>query len=61
MLEGKIRPTTRPDRTNFCKLAEDILNGIMYLDDSQIVGGSVEKWYSDNPRIVVKIETLDLN
>lgn len=58
MLEGKIRPTTRPDRTNLCKLMEDVFNGIVYLDDSQIVGGAVEKWYSDNPRVVVKIENV---
>lgn len=59
MLAGKIRPGKKPDRINLAKGYEDIFQGIFYHNDSQIVGGSVEKWYSDNPRVMVKIETVE--
>ena len=58
MLEGKIRPITRPDRTNIAKLSEDALNGIVIRDDSLIVGGKVEKWYCECPRVEMLISTL---
>ena len=49
-LLGHIRPTGKPDCTNMAKNIEDIMNGIFYYDDSQVVKLMVEKWYSDNPR-----------
>lgn len=55
MLSGGIRPTKRPDRTNIAKLMEDALNGTVIYDDSQIVGGRVEKWYCENPRVEMLI------
>lgn len=58
MLSGEIRPKWKPDRTNLCKLAEDILQGIVYTNDSRIVGGRVEKWYSLDPRTVFRITEL---
>lgn len=58
MLKGTIRPTTRPDRTNIAKLSEDALNGIVIRDDSLIVGGKVEKWYCEYPRVEMLISTL---
>lgn len=58
MLEGKIRPISRPDRTNIAKLVEDALNGIVISDDSIIVGGRIEKWYDENPRVVLQIKKL---
>jgi len=58
MLAGKIRPTKKPDRTNIQKLYEDLLNGIVYLDDAQVVGGSTEKFYSETPRIEMYAEEL---
>ena len=55
MLQGKIRPICRPDRTNIGKLYEDALNGIVIVDDSQIVEGSVGKWYCERPRVEIFI------
>jgi len=52
---GLIRPTTKPDGSNYLKLVEDALNGLMWVDDSQIVDDRVLKWYSERPRIVVTI------
>jgi Holliday junction resolvase RusA-like endonuclease len=58
MLKGEIRPITKPDRTNLCKLSEDVLQGVVYANDSQIVGGVVEKWFSENPKTLVKVENV---
>jgi Holliday junction resolvase RusA-like endonuclease len=58
MLEGTIRPTKKPDLDNVLKVIADSLNGIAYKDDSQIVGASVSKFYSEIPRVVVTIGSL---
>jgi len=45
----------RIDRGNLLKLIEDAMNGLVYLDDSQVVGGSVAKIWGDvdETRVVV--------
>ncbi len=48
-LEGKIRPTGKPDADNILKNIEDVMEGIFYRNDSQIVDAHVEKFYGDNP------------
>src|SRR5690625_5127181 len=57
--EGIKRPITKPDNTNYAKGIEDALNGIIYKDDSQIVDLQVQKYYSDDPRVEVKIRELE--
>jgi Holliday junction resolvase RusA-like endonuclease len=49
-LGGTILPTGKPDCTNLAKNIEDIMNGVFYRDDSQIISLYVYKEYSDNPR-----------
>jgi Holliday junction resolvase RusA-like endonuclease len=46
---GKIDqcPTAKPDRTNYLVLIENALEGIVYLNDSQICGGPPEKHFAD--------------
>ncbi|MFA5307490.1 MAG: RusA family crossover junction endodeoxyribonuclease [Candidatus Babeliales bacterium] len=58
MCAGRIRPTKKPDWDNVGKIISDALNGLAYRDDSQIVDARVEKWYSDNPRVEVKIQEI---
>lgn len=58
MLDKKIRPTKKPDFDNIGKVVCDSLNGIAYRDDAQIVDGLVRKFYSDTPRVVVKISDI---
>ena len=58
MQEGKIRPTTKPDWDNVGKIISDALNGLAYRDDSQIVRATVEKYYSDEPRVEVEIQEI---
>ena len=55
MESGDIRPTKKPDFDNIGKIVADALNGTNYKDDSQIVKGTVEKWYSYQPRVEVMI------
>jgi Holliday junction resolvase RusA-like endonuclease len=57
-LAGIIRPTKKPDIDNVYKIIADALNGIAYNDDSQIVSASVEKLYSETPRVDVTIEEV---
>lgn len=56
---GIKRPIVRPDNSNYAKGIEDALNGIIYKDDSQIVDLKVSKFYSDDPRVEVKIRELE--
>jgi Holliday junction resolvase RusA-like endonuclease len=53
-----IRPTTKPDADNLLK-ACDALNQVVFRDDSQIVSASIEKDYSDRPRLSIFVESLD--
>jgi Holliday junction resolvase RusA-like endonuclease len=62
-LAGLIKPIGRPDCSNYLKGVEDALNGIAYLDDSQIVLVHVTKQYSLEPRAEIRIwnDNDDLN
>lgn len=55
---GELRPTTKPDADNYLKGISDALNKIIWQDDSQIVSATVEKWYSQQPRIEVIVQTI---
>jgi len=57
---GIKRPIVKPDNSNYAKGIEDALNGIIYKDDSQIVDLKISKFYSDDPRVEVKIRELEL-
>lgn len=59
MMEEKLRPTKKPDIDNLCKVVMDSLNKIAYYDDAQIVKATVGKFYSDYPRVVVQLWTMD--
>ena len=56
MLRGEIRPTKKPDCDNVLKIIADALNKVAYNDDAQIVRATVEKYYSDVPRVEVEIK-----
>ena len=59
MNERVIRPTVKPDLSNYVKGIEDALSGIVYKDDSQIVDLIARKFYSDNPRVEIRVSKLD--
>lgn len=51
--EGKIYPVVKPDIDNYVKSVLDGLNGVLFMDDKQIVDFRAMKKYSDNPRVEV--------
>lgn len=53
--DGKIRPTKKPDLSNYLKSFEDALNGILWADDALIVHEEIDKYYSNNPRIEIEV------
>lgn len=52
-LEGREWPNSKPDWDNLGKAVSDALNGVLYVDDAQVVRASVEKVYGDPPRMIV--------
>ena len=58
MLEGKIRPTKKPDIDNVLKSIFDALNKVAFNDDTQIVEIQCAKYYSNEPRVEVVIEEI---
>ncbi len=47
---------TKPDLDNYLKFYLDVLNGIAYDDDKQVVQIFSEKRYSENPRVIIELE-----
>lgn len=52
---GTLRPTTRPDLTQYIKAIEDALNGRAIHDDSQVTVMLARKLYSSRPRIEITV------
>lgn len=51
--------TKRPDADNIGKLIADALNGHAYDDDSAIVSLTIEKRYSDTPRVEITLQPYE--
>ena len=58
MLNNQHKHTNKPDIDNVQKAILDALNGIAYNDDSQIVKITGQKFYSDAPRIELKLKEI---
>lgn len=56
--ENKIRPVTKPDVDNYVKGIKDGLSGVIWKDDNQVVSLTARKWYSDTPRVEIKVVEL---
>ena len=52
--------TQRPDADNCAKLVTDALNGVAYLDDSQIVRLEVEKLWGTEDRVEVWVDEVGI-
>ena len=55
----KIWHTTRPDRTNLLKFAEDTLIGTVLADDNAVCCGETQKYYSKTPRTRFFIQEIN--
>ena len=55
-LSGVHRPTVKPDLSNYVKATEDALNGILWVDDNLIVTETSEKFYAEQPHLIVEIK-----
>lgn len=58
MRSHEIRPTKKPDADNVIKVVADSLNQVAYRDDAQIVDTMFKKFFSDRPRIEVRIRSV---
>ena len=56
-LAGSVAATVRPDVENYSK-AMDAFNGIVWLDDKQIVDERIQKRYAEQPGLTIKIWTV---
>lgn len=54
--EGRKSPTKKPDIDNIVKIILDSLNRVCFKDDNQITKIEVEKIYSEEEKIYVRIE-----
>ena len=54
----KIRHLKRPDLDNCVKVVEDALNGIVWVDDSQVIQIRASKHYSRIPYIHIRAEQV---
>ncbi len=57
-LARQVWPTTRPDCENYLKTL-DALNGVVWVDDKQIVDERITKIYSEHPGLTVIVETVE--
>jgi Holliday junction resolvase RusA-like endonuclease len=57
-LAGALWPTGTPDWDNLAKVV-DGLNGVVWLDDKQIVCGRVEKRYGEHPMLKIEVKPVE--
>ena len=55
---GEIAPTIKVDIDNCLKLFFDAFNGVVWVDDVQVVKVSAEKRFSDEPCVLVTVTEL---
>lgn len=56
---GKVRATKKPDFDNILKGVLDACNGVVWVDDSQIVISTVRKLYHAEPCVIVAVREVE--
>ncbi len=59
MLSNEIRPLKKIDLDNGIKIILDALNKVAFDDDKQVIEVIARKFYSDTPRVEVKIQEVE--
>lgn len=59
MLNGAIHHMKRPDVDNMLKLVNDVLNNLVFKDDSQVVEIHARKIYSSKPGTYIRIIPIE--
>ncbi len=57
---GKIVPTSSADIDNIAKSVMDAFNGVVWIDDSQVVDAHLTKRYAEEPCVIAIVTQLDL-
>jgi Holliday junction resolvase RusA-like endonuclease len=57
--EGKVRATKKPDIDNVVKSILDASNGIVWVDDAQVVVMTVRKLYHADPCVVIAVRAVE--
>lgn len=55
---GQILPTVKPDSDNIVKAVCDAINGVVWVDDVQVVDLTLKKRYSMQPGVAVRIDEV---
>lgn len=56
---GLVSKATKPDVDNYAKYYLDCMSGLVFPDDSRVVCLNVRKYYSNQPKVVIRIMTED--
>lgn len=59
-LAGIERPAKAPDIDNIVKALADGMNGVVWIDDAQIVELTCSKWYAIEPYVNVNVASADM-
>ena len=58
---GDLLPTSKPDIDNVVKGIFDAMNGIVWIDDKQVVDLTVRKRYAETARVLVAVSEFEGN
>jgi Holliday junction resolvase RusA-like endonuclease len=57
--EGTLHKITRPDLDNLTKSLLDAMNGVVFIDDAQVVYLSLTKKYGNTPETLIHIKEVE--
>ena len=58
-LAHRVRHTSPPDLDNLVKAAKDAMNGVVWMDDRQVVALHAQKFYSRTPGVKIVVNTAE--
>lgn len=55
---GEVAHTGKPDIDNCMKAVKDAFNGVVWIDDSQVIKADIEKYYSDHAMVSAVVKPI---